>query len=59
MVHNQHHSTDNMDPPNAQDTETVILTNNKAPTLEGGNSIKIGGMWNIKHEIRSPNSINS
>ena len=26
-----------------------------SPPLEGGHSIKIGGMWNVKHEIISPN----
>ena len=33
---------------------TVVPTNRRAPSLEGGHSTKIGGMWNLKHEIRSP-----
>ena len=40
--------------PKAQDPTTVVLANNKAPTLEGGNSTKIGGMWNLKNDISSP-----
>ena len=33
----------------------MVPVNNKSPPLEGGNFAKIGVMWNIKHEIRSPN----
>ena len=39
--------------PKAQDTTTVVPANKKSPSLEGGNSTKIGGMWNLKHEIVS------
>ena len=34
----------------SQDTTTVVLDYNKAPPLEGGNLMKIGGMWNLKYE---------
>ena len=30
---------------------TVVTDKKKAPQLEGGNSAKIGGMWNLKHDI--------
>ena len=33
---------------------TVILDKNKAPIFEGGYYLKIGGMWNLKHETRLP-----
>ena len=36
------------------DPTTVVLDNRRDPPLEGGNSTKIGGMWTLKHEIRSP-----
>ena len=53
IIAQKHHSSPgNMDSPKAQDTETLFLYTNKAPPLEGGNYMKIGGMWNIKHEIR-------
>ena len=32
----------------------LILDNKKDTQLEGGHSIKIGGMWNLKNEISSP-----
>ena len=43
-----------MDPPSSQDTTTVVTANKKASPLEGGNSTKNGGIWNLKHEIISP-----
>ena len=33
---------------------TTVQTNKRAPPLEGGISENIGGMWTLKHEIRSP-----
>ena len=36
------------------DPTTVIPTKRRDSPLEGGKSIKIGGMWTLKHEIRSP-----
>ena len=36
------------------DPNTAVLTNKRAPPLEGGHFTKIGGMWNFKHEISSP-----
>ena len=35
------------------DPTTVVKTNRRDPPLEGGHYIKIGGMWNLKHEINS------
>ena len=48
---NQNYSPDRMDSPKYQDPTTVVMANNKSPPLEVGNSIKIGGMWNLKHQI--------
>ena len=42
-----------MDSPNTQYPDTVVTTNKKAPPLEGGNSIKMGVVWTLKHEIFS------
>ena len=54
MGQNQTYSPDHMDSPKAWYPTNTILDNKKAPTLEGGYYKKIGGMWNIKHEISSP-----
>ena len=40
-----------MTPP---DPTTAFTTNMRATLLEGRHSTKIGGMWNLKHEISSP-----
>ena len=45
---------DKKDSPKEHYPTTTVPTNKKSPQLEGGRSTKIGGMWNIKHEIRSP-----
>ena len=47
-------SPDKKDSPKAQDTTTVVPANKKSPPLEGENSTKIGGMWDLKHDIGSP-----
>ena len=36
------------------DPTTMVLSNRRDPPLEGGQYTKIGGMWTLKHEIRSP-----
>ena len=36
------------------DPTTVVPVNRWDSPLEGGHSTKIGGMWTLKHEIRSP-----
>ena len=36
------------------DPTTMVPSNSRAPPLEGGHYTKIGGMWTLKHEIRSP-----
>ena len=32
----------------------MVPDKKKAPPLEGGNSTKNGGVWTLKHNIRSP-----
>ena len=54
MVHNQHSSLGNMELPKYQNPENVDPTNKKAPPLDGGHYMKIGGMWNLKHETSLP-----
>ena len=36
------------------DPTNVVPDNRRAPPLDGEHSTKIGGMWTLKHEIRSP-----
>ena len=36
------------------DPTTVVPEMRRGPQLEGGQCTKIGGMWNLKHEISSP-----
>ena len=40
--------------PKSLETTNVVPANRRYPKLDGGHSTKIDGMWNIKHEIRSP-----
>ena len=47
-------SPENKVSPKAQDTNTVFTDNKRDTPLEGGNSTKIGGMWNLKNDISSP-----
>ena len=42
------------DPKKPPDPTTVVTANRRAPLLDGGQSTKIGGMWTLKHDIRSP-----
>ena len=53
MGHNQTSFSENIYSPKSHNYTTVILANKKSQQLEGGHSTKIGGMCNIKHEIRS------
>ena len=39
---------------NPSEPTTLVLDNRRANPLDGGYFTKIGGMWTIKHEIRSP-----
>ena len=48
----QKYSPDKNHSPKSQDPTIVVPANNKAPLLEGGHSMKNGGMWNLKHDIR-------
>ena len=41
------------DTPNPLEPTTVVLSNRRAPPLNGGHSTNIGGMWTLKHEIIS------
>ena len=47
-------SPDKKDPPRSQGPTTVFPANNIYQPLEGGNSTKIGGKWNLNNEIISP-----
>ena len=47
-------SPDKVGSPKAQDYEIMIPDNKKAQPLEDVNSMKIGGMWTLKHDINSP-----
>ena len=40
--------------PKPPDPNTVVLAKNRDPPLDGGHSMKIGGMKTIKHDISSP-----
>ena len=40
--------------PKTTDPTTVLPANRRDPPLDGGQSVKIGGMWTLKHEISSP-----
>ena len=42
---------DTLTPPNPT---TLVPATRRDPTLYGGHSTKIGGMWTLKHEISSP-----
>ena len=48
----QKYSPDHKDSPKSEDPNTVVQANRRAPPLDGRNSMKIGGMWNLKHDIR-------
>ena len=47
-------SPDHKYSPKAQDHNTLVPYNRRAPPLDGGDSTKICGMWTLKHEISSP-----
>ena len=53
MVQNKNSSPENKESNNSQDPTTAVPDNNKAPPLEGGHYMKIGGIWTVNHEIRS------
>ena len=42
---------DTLNPP---EPTTMVLDNRRAPPLDGWHSTKIGGMWNLNHDISSP-----
>ena len=41
----------NMESPKGQDPDTVVRTNMKYPSLEGGNYTKIGGIWALNYDL--------
>ena len=51
-------SPDQKDSPKSHYSTTMVTDNRKVFPLEGGYSTKIGGMWTLKNDIISPNSIN-
>ena len=42
------------DSPKTQYPTTVVPDNRRAPPWDSGHSVKIGGTWNLKHDISSP-----
>ena len=42
------------DSPKPLDPTIAFLVKRKDPPLDGGQSTKIDGMWNLKHDISSP-----
>ena len=54
LVKNQNSSPHNMYSKKYQDPNTMFPDNKNIPPLECGISMKIGGMWTLKHEIISP-----
>ena len=42
------------DLPKSQDPINLVPDKSKVPPLDDVNSTKIGGMWNLKDDIRSP-----
>ena len=54
MVQNQHYSPGKIELLKSQYPDTMVPDNKKAPTVQGRHSLKIGGMWILKHEIRLP-----
>ena len=48
------YSPDKKYSPKDQNPTTVLPANNKSPPLEGEQSTKIDGMWNLKHDTISP-----
>ena len=40
--------------PMTPDPTTVVPANRRAPPLDSGQSTKIGGRWDLKHDIISP-----
>ena len=52
MIGQKHNSSPlNMAPPKAQYNDTIFTTNKKSPPSKGVNSMKIGGMRTLKHDI--------
>ena len=53
MDHNQNSnsSPENMDSPKSQDPTNMVPDKTKDTPLAGGNYMKIGDMWTLKHEI--------
>ena len=54
QINNLESSQTQKDPPKYLSSTTVVSSNRRAPPLEGGQSMKIGGIWTLKHEISSP-----
>ena len=54
QINNLESSQTQKDPPKYLSYTTVVSYNRRAPPLEGGQSMKIGGIWTLKHEISSP-----
>ena len=54
VINKDNYLPNNMYSSRAQDILTAVPDDKKASPLEGGHSMKIGVMWNLNHEIKSP-----
>ena len=54
QTNNTKFSPDQKDTSSTPDPTTMVPANSTNPTLDGGHSTKIGGIWTLKHEISSP-----
>ena len=54
LINTYKHSPTHKDSPNPRYPTTLVSYNRRAPPLYGGESMKISGMWTLKHEISLP-----
>ena len=53
-IHTLESSSTHKYSPKPPDPTNMVPANRRSPPLDGGKFTKIGGMWTLKHEIRSP-----
>ena len=53
-IHTLESSSTHKYSPKPTDPTNMVPANRRSPPLDGGNFMKIGCMWTLKHEIRSP-----
>ena len=54
LIQDKNYSTDKVDSPKDQDTDTILPGNKIYSPLESGHYMRTGGMWTLKHDIYSP-----